>query len=113
MTEGAETLSERIHIVECINQTLSKSYGRLTDSMSLQEGNMNATKIISKDATLFLLDRHLTWESSLWALAQNTGHEIQALQKAGVKKKLKRLRNLSNLMSKDKGTKTKFRLIST
>ena len=112
MTEGAETLSERIHIVECINQTLSKSYGRLTDSMSLQEGNMHATKIISKDATLFLLDRHLTWESSLWALAQNTGHEIQALQKAGVKK-LKRLRNLSNFMSKDKGTKTKFSLIST
>ena len=51
MTEGAETLSERICTVECINQPqrnpvlkkkcinqmLSKGYDRLTDRMSLQE----------------------------------------------------------------------------
>ena len=53
MTESAETLSERIHIVKCINWTLSKSYGRLTNSMSLQEGNMHSTKIMSKNETLF------------------------------------------------------------
>ena len=31
MTEGAEILSERIHTVECINQTLSKGCDKLTD----------------------------------------------------------------------------------
>ena len=56
MTVGAETLFERIHTVECINQTLSKGYDRLTDKMSLQEGNMYAKKIVSKDETLSLLD---------------------------------------------------------
>ena len=35
MTEGAEALSERIHIVVCINQILSKGYGRLTGRLSL------------------------------------------------------------------------------
>ena len=57
MTEGAETLSERIHTVECINWTLSKSYDRLTDRMFLQEGNEHAIKIMSKDEMLSLLER--------------------------------------------------------
>ena len=55
-TEGAKILSERIRIVKCINQTLSKGYDRLTDRMSLQEGNMHAIKIMSKDETLSLLE---------------------------------------------------------
>ena len=63
MTEGAETLSERIHTVEYNNRTLSKDYDRLTDRMSLQEGNMNTIKIMSKDETLSLLDRLHTLES--------------------------------------------------
>ena len=73
MTEGAETLSERIHTVECINQTLLKGFDRLTDRMSFQEGNIHAIKIMSKDETLFLLDRLHTLESSMRALEQNTG----------------------------------------
>ena len=79
MTEGAETLSERIRIVECINQTLSKGYDRLADRMSFQEGNMHAIKIISKDETLSLLDKLHTLESSVRALEQNIGQEIQTL----------------------------------
>ena len=47
MTVGAETLFERICTVECINQILSKGSDRLTDRMSLQEGNMHAIKIMS------------------------------------------------------------------
>ena len=40
MTVGAKTLFERICSVECTNYTLSKGYDRLSDRMSLQEGNM-------------------------------------------------------------------------
>ena len=76
MTEGAQTLSERIHTIECINQTLSKGYDSLTDIMSLYEGNMHATKIISKDEILSLLDRLHTLESSMRAFEQNTRQEI-------------------------------------
>ena len=86
MTVGAETLFERIPTVESLNQTLSKGNDRLTDRMSLQEGNMHAMKIMSKDETLFLLDRFYTLESSMRALEQNTGQEIQTLQKAVVKR---------------------------
>ena len=38
MTQGAEAFSERICTVECINQTLSNGYDRMTDRMSLYEG---------------------------------------------------------------------------
>ena len=79
MTVGAETLFERICTVECINCTLSKGYDRLTDRMSLQEGNMHATRIMSKDETLSLMDRFHTLESSVRALEQNTGQKIQTL----------------------------------
>ena len=84
MTVGAETLFERIRTVESLNPTLSKGNDRLIDRMSLQEGNMHAMKIMSKDETLFLLDRFYTLESSMRALEQNTGQEIQTLQKAVV-----------------------------
>ena len=57
MTVGAEILFERICTVEYICQTLSKGYEGLIDRMSLQEGNMHAIKIMSKDETLSLLDR--------------------------------------------------------
>ena len=57
MTEVAETLSERICTVECMNQNSSNGYDRLTARMSLQEDNMYAIKITSKDETLSLLDR--------------------------------------------------------
>ena len=79
MTGGVETFEYK-----CINWTLSKGYDRLTDRMSLQEGNMHAIKIMSKDETLSLLDRLHTLESSMRALEQNTGQEIQMLQKAVV-----------------------------
>ena len=55
MTEGTETLSERISTLECINQTLSNFYDRLTGRMPLQEGNMHAIKVMFKDETLSLL----------------------------------------------------------
>ena len=45
---------------------------------------MHAIKIMSKDETLSLLDRLHTLESSMRALEQNTGQEIQTLQKAVV-----------------------------
>ena len=47
---------------------------------------MHAIKIMSKDETLFLLDRLHTLKSSMRALEQNTGQEIQTLQKAVVKR---------------------------
>ena len=77
MTVGAEILFERIHSVECINCTLSNVYDRMTDRMSLQESNMCTIKIMSKDETLSLLDRLHTLESSMRALEQNIGQEIQ------------------------------------
>ena len=79
MTGGVETFEYK-----CINWTLSKGYDRLTDRMSLQDGNMHGIKIMSKDETLSLLDRLHTLESSMRALQQNTGQEIQTLQKAVV-----------------------------
>ena len=85
MSEGAETLSETISTVECINQTLSKGYDKLT-GMSLQEGNMHAKKTMSEDETLSLLDRLHTIESSMRALENNTGQEMKTLQMAVVKK---------------------------
>lgn len=57
MTVGAETLFERIHTVKCINRALSKGYYRLTDRMSLQEGNIHAMRIMSKDEILYLMGR--------------------------------------------------------
>ena len=76
MTVDAETLFERICTVECINRTLSKKNDRLTDRMSLQEGNMHAVKIMSKYERLCLLDKLHTLESSMRALEENTGQEI-------------------------------------
>ena len=55
MKVGVETLFERICTTQCINWTLSKGYDRLTDKISLQEGNMHAMKIMSKDETLCLV----------------------------------------------------------
>ena len=85
MTEGAETLPQRIRTVECINQTLLKCHDRLTDRMSLQEGNMHLMKIMFKDETLSLLERLHTLKSSMRALEQNIGQEIETVQKAVVK----------------------------
>ena len=98
MKVGAETLLERIHTVECINRTLSKGYDRLTDRMSLQEGNIHAIMIMCKDETLSLLDRFHILEFSIRALEQSTGQEIQILQKAVVNI-LENTDNLSNLMT--------------
>ena len=80
MAVGAETLFERIGTVECINRTLLKWYDRLTYRMSLQEGKMHAMEIMSKDETLYLLDRLHTLESSMRALEQNTGQEVQTFK---------------------------------
>lgn len=38
MVEGEETLSERIHAVECIKQNLLNSYDRLMDRVSVHRG---------------------------------------------------------------------------
>ena len=56
----------------------------MTDRLSPQEGKMHAMEIISKDETLSLLDRLHTLESPMRALEQNTGQEVQTLQKAVV-----------------------------
>ena len=53
----------------------------MTDRMSIQEGTIYAMKIMSKDEILSLMDRLHTLESSMRALEQNTGQEIQTLQK--------------------------------
>ena len=84
--EGAKTMSEIIHTVKCINRTLLKGCDRLTGRMSLQEGNMHAIEIMSKDETLSLLYRLHTLKSLMRALKQNTGQEIQTLQKAMIKR---------------------------
>ena len=47
---------------------------------------MHTIEIISKDEMLSLLDKFHTLESSVRALEQNTGQEIQTLQKAVVKR---------------------------
>ena len=98
MTVGAETLFERICTVECINWTLSKGYDRLTDRMSLQEGNIHAMRIMSKDEILFLTDRLHNLESSMRVLEQNTGQEIQTVQKAMVNRfeKIEEIINFDN-----------------
>ena len=49
MPKGTEKLSERIHTVEFDNQNLLKSYDRLADRVSLQEGNLHTIQIMSKD----------------------------------------------------------------
>ena len=54
------------------------------DRMSLQEGTIHVKKIMYKDETLYLLDRLHTLESSIRALEQITGQEIQSLQKEEV-----------------------------
>ena len=77
MTVCAKALLERIRTVECINRTLSKGYDRLTDRMSLQEGNIHPIKIMCKDETLSLLDRFHILDSSMRGLEQSTGQEIQ------------------------------------
>ena len=56
------------------------------DKISRQEGNMHTVKIMFKDETLSLLDKFYTLKSSVRALEQNTGQEIQTLQKAVVKR---------------------------
>ena len=63
MTEGAETVSERIHAVKCINQNLLNSCYRLVDRVPLQEVNIYAIEFMFKDETLSLLDRLHTLES--------------------------------------------------
>ena len=82
-------------------------YDRLTDIMSLQEGNMHAIKIMSKDETLSLLDRLHTLESSMRTLEQNTGQEIQTLQKAVVKKS-KKIEKFIKSITRDKRSKDKI-----
>lgn len=61
MNVSTETLFERSHTVECIKWTVSKRYDRLADRMALQEGNMHAKKIISRDETLSLWTDFIPW----------------------------------------------------
>ena len=63
MMEGTETLSERIHALECINKNMLNSNDRLTHRVSLQKGNIYAVEIMSKDEMLSLLGRLHIMES--------------------------------------------------
>ena len=85
MLKAAETLSERIRAAEFNNWNQLKSYDRLTNKVSLQEGNIHTIKIMSKDEMLSLLDKFYTLESSMRVLEWNTEQEIQTLQKSVVK----------------------------
>ena len=79
----------------------------LIDRISLQEGNMPDIKIMSKDETLFLLDRHHALESSVRGLEQNTGQEIQMTQNAVVN----RLEKIEEIIEIDDKEKANFNLI--
>ena len=46
-------LSERIHTAEFDNQNLLKSYDRLADRVSLQDGNLHATQVMAKHEVIF------------------------------------------------------------
>ena len=61
MIEGAETLSERICAVECINQNLLNSYDRLMDRLSLHKRNIYAIKIMSKDEIYLYWTDFIPW----------------------------------------------------
>ena len=52
-TVGAEVLFQKIRTVECINRILSKGNDKLTDRMSLQEGNIHTMKIMFKRHYLY------------------------------------------------------------
>ena len=62
-SKGTEKLSERIHTVKFDNQNLFKSYDRLADRLSLQEGNLHTIQIMSKDKMLSLNKKLHTLES--------------------------------------------------
>ena len=68
-------LSEIICAVEFNKWNLLESYDRLTDKVSLQEGNMHAIEIMSTNEILSLLDKFDSLESSMKALKQKTGQE--------------------------------------
>ena len=74
---------------------------------------MHSIKIMSKDEMLSLLDRFHTLEFSMRALEENTGQEIQTLQKAVIKRfeKIKQFVEFDD--QGQKNTKTKCSLIST
>ena len=89
---GNEKLSERIHIVETDNQNLLKSYGKIADRTSLQEGNLYTIQIISKDEKIPLMEKFKTLESHVQNENQKlidlmkslqifTGQEIQTLKR--------------------------------
>ena len=84
LSVGAEILPERIQTAECINRTSSKEYERLMDRILIQEVTIYAMKIMYKGEILSLMDKLHTLKSLMKALEQNTGQEIQALQKAMV-----------------------------
>ena len=120
MSMGTEKLSERIHTVEFDNQNLLKSFDRLADRASHQEGNLNTIQIMSRDKMISLkeklqpLESHVQNEdqrlgASVKLLEIYTGQEIQALPKIVVKD-LKLLRKL--LMSREKATRTDYNITS-
>ena len=97
MSKGTEKLSERIHTVEFDNQNLLKSYDKLADRLSLQDGNLHAIQIMSKDEMLSLKKKLQTLEShvqnedqrlgaSMKSLEIYNGQKILALQKTVVKR---------------------------
>ena len=61
--KGTEKLAERIHNVEFDNKNLLKSYARLADKVSLQDGNLHAIQIMSKNEMLSLKEKLQTLES--------------------------------------------------
>ena len=92
LQNGTERLSEGIHTVEIDNRNLLKSYDKLSDRTSLQEGNQHAIQIIAKDEEISLMEKFKNLESHVQNENQKlidlmksleifTGQEIQALQK--------------------------------
>ena len=63
MSKHAEKLSERIHTFDFENQNLLKSYDKLADGISLQEGNLHTIQLIPKDEKLSLRKNFHTLES--------------------------------------------------
>ena len=76
---------------------MSESYDKLTEKLFLQDGNLHAIQVMSKDEMLSLKEKLQTLEShvqnedqrlcaSLKSLEIYTGWEIQALQKTIAKR---------------------------
>ena len=95
-----------------------KSYDRLADRISLQEGNLHTIQIMSKDEMFSFKEKFQTLElhvqnedqrlgASMKSLEIYTGQEIKALQKT-VEKDWKHLRKFLELMNRERRHKDRI-----